>query len=102
MGLIIFFLIIFCLGLILITYSYDVNEMVLLFNKNKPAKKVKDKEKTIVEKKLEEVTTSSNPSLKPERIDDTLNLDDLFKTISFEAIKDSKEFNFDLRGRNKK
>ena len=47
MGLIIFFLIIFCLGLILITYSYDVNEMVLLFNKNKPAKKVK--EKTIVE-----------------------------------------------------
>ncbi len=100
MGLIIFFLIIFCFGLILITYSYDVNEMVLLFNKNKPAKKVK--EKTIVEKKLEEVTTSSNPSLKPERIDDTLNLDDLFKTISFEAIKDSKEFNFDLRGRNKK
>lgn len=100
MGLIIFFLAIFCLGLILITYSYDINELVLLFNKNKPAKKVK--EKIINEKKLEEINTSNNPSLKPERIDDTLNLDDLFKTISFEAIKDREEFNFDLRGRKKK
>lgn len=100
MGLIIFFLAIFCLGLILITYSYDVNEMVLLLSKNKPAKKVK--EKIINEKKLEEINTSNNPSLKPERIDDTLNLDDLFKTISFEAIKDREEFNFDLRGRKKK
>lgn len=100
MGLIIFFLVIFCLGLILITYSYDINELVLLFNKNKPAKKVK--EKIINEKKLEEINTSNNPSLKPERIDDTLNLDDLFKTISFEAIKDREEFNFDLRGRKKK
>lgn len=100
MGLIIFFLVIFCLGLILITYSYDINELVLLFNKNKPAKKVK--EKKVVEKKLEEINISNNPSLKPERIDDTLNLDDLFKTISFEAIKDREEFNFDLRGRKKK
>ena len=100
MGLIIFFLVIFCLGLILITYSYDINGLVLLFNKNKPAKKVK--EKKVVEKKLEEINISNNPSLKPERIDDTLNLDDLFKTISFEAIKDREEFNFDLRGRKKK
>lgn len=100
MGLIIFFLVIFCLGLILITYSYDINELVLLFNKNKPAKKVK--EKRVTEKKLEEININNNPSLKPERIDDTLNLDDLFKTISFEAIKDREEFNFDLRGRKKK
>lgn len=100
MGLIIFFLVIFCLGLILITYSYDVNEMVLLFSKNKPAKKVK--EEKIVEKKVEEANISNSSSLKPKRIDDTLNLDDLFKTISFEAIKDREEFNFDLRGRKKK
>ena len=100
MKLIIFFLVIFCLGLILITYSYDINELVLLFNKNKPAKKVK--EKRVTEKKLEEININNNPSLKPERIDDTLNLDDLFKTISFEAIKDREEFNFDLRGRKKK
>lgn len=100
MGLIIFFLVIFCLGLILITYSYDINELVLLFNKNKPAKKVK--EKTINKKKLKAMNTNNNPSLRPERIDDTLNLDDLFKTISFEAIKDREEFNFDLRGRKKK
>ncbi len=100
MGLIIFFLVIFCLGLILITYSYDVNEMVLLFSKNKPAKKVK--EEKVVEKKVEEANISNSSSLKPKRIDDTLNLDDLFKTISFEAIKDREEFNFDLRGRKKK
>lgn len=100
MGLIIFFLVIFCLGLILITYSYDINELVLLFSKNKPAKKVK--EEKVVEKKVEEANISNSSSLKPKRIDDTLNLDDLFKTISFEAIKDREEFNFDLRGRKKK
>lgn len=100
MGLIIFFLVIFCLGLIFIFYSYDINELVLLFNKNKSAKKIK--KERVDSKKVEEANISNSSSLKPKRIDDTLNLDDLFKTISFEAIKDREEFNFDLRGRKKK
>lgn len=53
------------------------------------------------EEEIEILDVDDYPSYK-EVSDDTLNLDDLFKTMSIKVIKDDPDFDFDLIRTNKK
>lgn len=53
------------------------------------------------EEEIEILDVDDYPSYK-EVSDDTLNLDDLFKTMSIKVIKDDPNFDFDLIRTNKK
>ena len=64
---------------------------------NKPKKNNDKKE----EEEIEILDVDDYPSYK-EVSDDTLNLDDLFKTMSIKVIKDDPDFDFDLIRTNKK
>ena len=64
---------------------------------NKPKKNNDKKE----EEEIEILDVDDYPSYK-EVSDDTLNLDDLFKTMSIKVIKDDPNFDFDLIRTNKK
>ena len=64
---------------------------------NKPKKSNNKKE----EEEIEILDVDDYPSYK-EVSDDTLNLDDLFKTMSIKVIKDDPNFDFDLIRTNKK
>ena len=65
---------------------------------NKPKKNNNKKEE---EEEIEILDVDDYPSYK-EVSDDTLNLDDLFKTMSIKVIKDDPNFDFDLIRTNKK
>ena len=64
---------------------------------NKPKNNNKKEE----EEEIEILDVDDYPSYK-EVSDDTLNLDDLFKTMSIKVIKDDPNFDFDLIRTNKK
>ena len=64
---------------------------------NKPKKSNNKKE----DEEIEILDVDDYPSYK-EVSDDTLNLDDLFKTMSIKVIKDDPNFDFDLIRTNKK
>lgn len=78
--------------LIIVIFSF-------IFHKiwNKPKKNNDKKE----EEEIEILDVDDYPSYK-EVSDDTLNLDDLFKTMSIKVIKDDPDFDFDLIRTNKK
>lgn len=65
---------------------------------NKPKKNNNKKEE---EEEIEILDVDDYPSYK-EVSDDTLNLDDLFKTMSIKVIRDDPNFDFDLIRTNKK
>ena len=65
---------------------------------NKPKNNNNNKKE---EEEIEILDVDDYPSYK-EVSDDTLNLDDLFKTMSIKVIKDDPNFDFDLIRTNKK
>ena len=82
-----------------------ISTILLLYLKNKKI----EKKKTIIPKEEIEIliyqdeNQENNERIKelPSVSDDTLNLDDLFKTMSIHVIKDNPDFDFGLKPNQK-
>lgn len=74
--------------------------------KKKEKKQIKNKEKTfndveILEVEKDKVVSPIHKEVIKEVTEDTLNLDDLFKTLSMAAVKDDTDFDFGLIRKSK-
>ena len=72
-----------------------------LLLKQKKSKKTVTKAREIPEEEIESVVLDEESPKEPEKketvSDDTLDLDDLFKTMSIHVLKDDPNFDFGLR-----